>query len=1321
MRLKTTIKNDIEFQKFFVELIFGVLENKGTAKQVSLLLHTSLAIREKHCGTIWVSVEKAIEEVVMQATTSTLLYLEKNNNLSTIRFGADRWLRYASNANIFSPEGLFLTAKIGGRREDDGMYGRVALNTGRLGALVARFPFSHSIASLLDGGGGGMRREIEERGGSGGVRERFGVFEKALWGIAQGLFGPELVEEWRNFGVEVEEERKRKEKEAKGKKAIVKKTKEWRKLGEELEKVEERERLINYFHDFVGLCGMPCGDMTHQAQKLVFRTVFECCFPGEKVREWMPPQLHAAFWANEKRMQNILTLLSLVPPETKAFILRMMEKAVSEDEDEGKKKKSLLVFLWFLYEASVESVWCSFRMLHTFEEMLSVEEYSKYEAELWHKYHEEQEIKEANADTSSYPHSSSSAWPGYSSSAWISRHASNRIDKARKEIKDKVEQRKDKKRHPPWCRKELITPKALVNSFSSLQKDISECAREHIPLGRLTSLTDVKSLITSLKGPLALLVEDIMEVLGEDIQKKKKETEEKGKEEESSRFLTKKDQRTIFVSFKKGWDSIWVLHILNDELLTPSTRVNHLPGLYKKFIKIRNLDFNLMNTFDWLIFFVVELQMVLGTCWDCGSPSATNQNVFLCRVCINKQLRSEDESRIPIEQGEDARVRMQRIEHERNMKMLAFEPNYRLLQILAARVVNEVTLPEKRYLKFMYGEVPVEKVFVTHLDRLINSPNVTGLRGLTQNREFFGGWRGKVVRLEEPEQDRIMRWREERDKITREVTEIRNAWVKKHPELPRSKFDEAYENMKTQEDKERERERNEKNRIETEFFSRYSNWKGRWATRLKDGLQNFELLSSLRSSIMFRLLECEEEMKIEGLVSLSDLPAKRLFLRARVGVYEEILREREMRTRKEEYPRDRLMSVVEELGGVGVVSTMLQEPGKGNRKYLEKTAQLQVALGRYAVEVVHPAPPPWAVVEVEEKEAEEAKKGEEKEGVKEKEKGGKGKEKEGAKRKGEETKEKKNKGETSGSSSSKGEKPGETPEDPEEDFLTTFTSDPHYVESTTKFHQLFNKILFKKGEQFQTPWLRAYILKSIRAISGLSGVAYFLQRALNDHELEWLRGVDLAEVEKMNESGSLSFGTTVYHPRGDNESTYSDNIRNAYENLLNEDSSKTPYKEFMAKIQSKNSEYHLRLYTLPAIFESFRSIGKEFKEKASFGEALGEKLTQKSDEIMKTLFGFRGGMRPLGALVAKACATMFCGCTSPGKFYVPLFSKRALSEEDSLLIMVQTRLAFIAAIYPNSWVATLMLKPSLMSSKVLPSSVIDLQMSEHLKWFFYFC
>ena len=1369
-RLKDRIRNHPGFQKFFVGLVYGVLENKGTAREVSLLLHTSLAIREKHCGTVWVSIEKAIEAVVMQATASTILYLEKNNNLSTLRFGADRWLRYAANPNIFGPEALFLTAKIGGRKEDEGMYGRVALNTGRLGALVARFPFSHSIATLLDGGGGGMRREIEERGGSGGVMERFVVFEKALWGIAQGLFGEELVSEWKKFGREVEEEKKRKQKEG-PKKTVVKK-KEWKKLGEEREKEEETERLINYFHDFVGLCGMPCGDMSHQEQKLVFRTLFECCFPGQKVRDWMPPQLHAAFWANEKRMQNILTLLSLVPPETKAYILRMMDKAISEEEEEevsgGKKNKSLLVFLWFLYETAIDSVWCSFRMMHTFHEIVSVEEFTKYESELWHKYREKEEMKEAVA-ISTYPYSSSSS---SSSSSYIwpqNKTAGHHYEDQRRitrKVKEKVEREKDKKRHPPWCRKqnEQITPKAFLDSFPTVEKEMEKCVSEHIPLGRLTSLADVKSLITTLKGPLSLLIEDIMEVLGEDFQKQKEKKKEKGENgaEEESQFLTKKGQRTIYLSLKKRWDSIWALHILNDEVLTPSHRPNSLGPLYKKFLKLRKMDFSLLNTFDWFVFLVVEIQMVLGTCWDCGGPSILAENVFLCRQCINKRVREADAKGTWRKQGEirDDRRTFAQIEHERRMKIMEFDPNFRLLQIVGSRLVNEVVLPEKRFLGFVYGKLPAEGVFVKHLDRLVNSPNASGLRALTQNREYFGGWRGKVVRLEEPEQDRLQRWREERTRNNQEKEAIRLAWVKKHPELPASKFEDVYEKMKTPEEKKLENERLEKNRQENEFFSHYSAWKGRWSTRLREGLEQFELLSSLRSSIMFRLLECEEEMKVEGLVSLSDLPAKRLFLRSRVGVHEEILREREARTRKEEYPRDRLMSVVEEIGGDGVVGAMLREQGKGNRKFLEMTAQLQVVLGRYAVEVVHPAPPPWAVVEVEEEEEEEEEdsegaesnekegtkgKGKEKEG-KGKEKEGKGKEKEGkgkekAAAKGKEKAAAKGKKEkssgssssasSSGSSSSSSskssgpskseektnEKSEETAVPDEEDFLTTYNTDAHYVESSTKFHQLFNKILFKKGEEFQTPWLRTYVLKSIRALSGLSGVAYFLQRALGDPELDWLKGVDAAEVEKMNESGSLSFGTTTYHPRGDNDSVHSDNIRNAFEGLMVEDTGTKEYKDLMSKLQHKNTEDRLRYYTLPAIFESFRSLGKEYKEKPSFGEALGERLTKKADEVLKTVFGFRWGMRPLGGLVARACATMFLGCGTPGKFYVPLFSKRAISEEDSLLIQVQTRLAFIAAIYPKSWVATLMMKPSLMVQKVLPSSVIDLQMSEHLKWF----
>ena len=52
----------------------------------------------------------------MQLTTGIILSLERNNNLSTLRFGVDRWMKMAENPNIFEKDSVKLAVKVGGRK-----------------------------------------------------------------------------------------------------------------------------------------------------------------------------------------------------------------------------------------------------------------------------------------------------------------------------------------------------------------------------------------------------------------------------------------------------------------------------------------------------------------------------------------------------------------------------------------------------------------------------------------------------------------------------------------------------------------------------------------------------------------------------------------------------------------------------------------------------------------------------------------------------------------------------------------------------------------------------------------------------------------------------------------------------------------------------------------------------------------------------------------------------------------------------------------------------------------------------------------------------
>jgi hypothetical protein len=311
--LKKAISSSIQFKNLFLKIIWEILRHKTDVKSSGLYLHVCLAIREKNIGPIFVSVNKSIEEIVLQATTSAILYLEKNNNLSTLRFGCDEWLTFAQNPNLVDIDAICMLAKVGGRSVEEVLFSSVAVNTGKFGPLVSRFPFSYGISSMLNGTNTRTTIDIQfgKKGSSTSSIAQYTLYCDALNRVSETVFGTEIIEQWKG------------------------------------------NHQIDYLYDFVSLNGFPVANLQFDNELMIFRCLFRLWFNRNITT---PPEIHAAFWVSEKTIQNIISILSLLPNFSRDFVLRIIEKFCSTPFT-TLLPNSLYLFLWFIYETVVTTLW----------------------------------------------------------------------------------------------------------------------------------------------------------------------------------------------------------------------------------------------------------------------------------------------------------------------------------------------------------------------------------------------------------------------------------------------------------------------------------------------------------------------------------------------------------------------------------------------------------------------------------------------------------------------------------------------------------------------------------------------------------------------------------------------------------------------------------------------------------------------------------------------------------------------------------------------------------------------------------------------------
>ncbi len=277
-RLREVLRNSESFRVYFMKLVLDVLKcHSGFISGTKLPLHTSLAVHEALCGTLRESLSRATDDLILQAVTYVILFLEKNNNLSTLRFGVDFWLSLAKNPSVMDFDSMVLTARLGGKAVQDELSGRVAINTGRFGALTSRFPFSYSIISILNGAD--TRKAIESSISSLDTKDtlsRYRALVDSFYAISVSLFGSDITLHW-------------------------------------------EDQQLDYLHDFVSICAAPLGTVAIEEMIQVYSIIFSVSTPA---RPPFPlPVVHAANLICESRMNYFVSLISQLPVNSRRELL----------------------------------------------------------------------------------------------------------------------------------------------------------------------------------------------------------------------------------------------------------------------------------------------------------------------------------------------------------------------------------------------------------------------------------------------------------------------------------------------------------------------------------------------------------------------------------------------------------------------------------------------------------------------------------------------------------------------------------------------------------------------------------------------------------------------------------------------------------------------------------------------------------------------------------------------------------------------------------------------------------------------------------------
>jgi hypothetical protein len=381
------------------------------------------------------------------------------------------------------------------------------------------------------------------------------------------------------------------------------------------------------------------------------------------------------------------------------------------------------------------------------------------------------------------------------------------------------------------------------------------------------------------------------------------------------------------------------------------------------------------------------------------------------------------------------------------------------------------------------------------------------------------------------------------------------------------------------------------------------------------------------------------------LVEIESLTAKLLFIRFRISYYED-----QMQKMEKEQPNMKSLLLQFLQGDSNLLMIFPNISGKGSKEYLELVARVQVALNRYAFELVNPSLPIPESLSI--------------------------------------------------------------PENSSQDSNGTFVMSEEAYEAIRKdFHSLFNSILFQKNEDFHGPCLRSYVLKTIRSASGVSGVISFLHTVKKfEPEVTWLKFVDYQHLRVLEDTSSLLFGPVYFHPKNRpiKATLSAQQLQKELEELL-----LSPTISHEKKIFTKIDTTYLSRYFLPALFESCHEVCKISYGVNSF--ELVETLKNNISIILTIMHSknITDKTRILANYVVRISIALF---TSNSTTIEPIFALQ-FSDSDRLLYQLQMRLLFISGLFPYSWIATLIFNPIAWQTLYLPSSVLQFQLSEHVRWF----
>jgi hypothetical protein len=247
-------------------------------------------------------------------------------------------------------------------------------------------------------------------------------------------------------------------------------------------------------------------------------------------------------------------------------------------------------------------------------------------------------------------------------------------------------------------------------------------------------------------------------------------------------------------------------------------------------------------------------------------------------------------------------------------------------------------------------------------------------------------------------------------------------------------------------------------------------------------------------------------------------------------------------------------------------------------------------------------------------------------------------------------------------------------------------------------------------------------MKIVLALSGFDGIIGFFSTMKKMQDVKWADFCDISQVPGSGGSASHSvFGQVFVHPRYENGKSTLTKDREASVNILD---SLRGFLELEDKdfdklqgdyrILSREDSRRLMYYSLPALFSAM----SQALINATTQRLISESARPRVRKIFTTMKFGDQYKKPMCALSDFVCRATICLAVNRKGIEKlnPIF-KNNFDERDLFMLQLQIRLVFCAAMYPKSWLCSLLFQPGKWVNKFLPGAITAVSMVERVKWY----